>query len=326
MMTPCEFAPSLPEHMRAMPFIYRAFIPIVMVCFLAITSTLLGHIIEVYRIGVYKRIESKSVRLPPLYANTIMMLSLPVVIVLLKLLQLLFPRQHQVLVFLCAAYEAMTFASFLDLINIYLDGPEEALSALMSKPIRKEHNKRCGFYKRAMLWLCCFKRITASAMLRINVMVYQFVVVYPMIHLMTMMMPQDDARRVVPLRLVSIVVCVHALLFLTWSSEHLLLVLNIHRKFWTMKCILLANAVLLSVLEFIHRRLPNVRWYVGNAQYSEVAPGAWAALLTSLILVPLSFLIRKAFTADEFPVIPMNRCAWTVLEEETTYQLIEVAK
>jgi len=254
MRTLCDFAPSVSQHMKAMPFIYRVFIPIVMVCFLTNTCTLLGQIIEVYRLGVNERKKSKRVRIAPLYANTIVMLSLPIVIVFLKLLQLLFPRQHQVFLFLCAAYEAMTFVAFLELISIYLDGPEEALSALMSKPTRREDQNRCSFCRAALLRLCCFKRITASAMLRINVMVYQFVVVYPMMHLIIIMMPKYDGARLLPFRFLSVIVCVNALLFLTWSSEHLLLILNIRWKFWAVKGTLLASAVTLSLLEFVHRR------------------------------------------------------------------------
>jgi len=215
MVTPCDFAPSFHDHMRAMPFIYRVFIPIVIACFFVIMSILLGQIIEVYRIGIHRRKENKRVWMSPLYANTMMMLLLPVLIVFLKLLQLIFPGQHQVFVFLCAAYEAMVFTSFLDLMNIYLDGPEEALNALNSKPIRKEDYERCGFCKMAILRLCCFKRITTSAMLRIQVMVYQFLVVYPMMHLIILMMPLDDAVRLAPLKLVSLIVCVQGLLFMT---------------------------------------------------------------------------------------------------------------
>jgi len=326
MVTSCDFAPSFHDHMRAMPFIYRVFIPIVIACFFVITTILLGQIIEVYRIGIHRRKENKSVRIPPLYTNTLMMLILPVLIVFLKLLQLIFPRQHQVFVFLCAAYEAMAFTAFLDLINIYLDGPEEALNALNSKPIRKEDYERCGFCKMTMLRLCCFRRITASAMLRIQVMVYQFVVVYPMMHLIILMMPLDDAVRLAPLKLVSLIVCVQGLLFMTWSSEHLLLVMNIHWKFWAMKCTLLANALLISFMEFVHRRYPDVRWYVKNSRYHNVAPGVWAALLTSLILVPLSFLIRKAFSVSEFSLIPLNRCTWTLLEVESSSDIVQGGK
>merc|ERR1712060_122086 len=123
----------------------------------------------------------------------------------------------------------------------------------------------------------------------------------------------------------SVIVCVNALLFLTWSSEHLLHILNIHWKFWAVKGTLLASAVTLSLMEFVHRRWPNVRWYVSNPKYSELAPGVWAALLTSLLLVPLSFLIRKAFSAADFRVIPLKRCAWTLRKEETSCHRVEVS-
>lgn len=316
MDTQCDFGPSVREHMKAMPLIYRIFIPIVGACLLVIIAILLGQIIDVYRLGVRKRKAYKSVRIPSLHFNTIMILSVPVVIVFLKLLELLFPRQHLVVVFLCASFEARAFASVLDLINIYLDGPEEALSALMNKSIRQQDDARCGLCKSVILRLCCLKKITAFGMLRIRIMVYQFVVIYPLIHLIILMMPPEDAVRLAPLQFVSAVLCVQALLFMTWSSEDLLLDLSIHSKFWAVKFTLLANAVLMSVVQLIHNRNPDIDWYVSSVEYREQAPGVWAALLTSLIMLPLSVLIRKAFSPTEFALIPVTRCMWTPLESE----------
>jgi len=290
-----------------MPKVYIIFIVTIAICFLSTFVILQKSIREVWKIGRRQRKKLKRVRMPALYSITLVEVSLPFVITFLKLLEVVMPRQAQLFHFFTAVWEAMAFYNFLEIIQVYLDGPEGTIHHLSTQPISdKCHGKVWGAPPIGIFcWPCCFRtRLTRRGVFIVKCLVWQFVVWYPILYLMDVF-HTTEFENVSYLTITSLIVCMYGLFVLLWATEDALGALRTHRKFWAVKGVLIMNTFVLRCAEVAHKRDIITNWGVSNPAYQDVIPGAWAALITSVALVPLAFLSRSAYPSSEFRLVPI---------------------
>lgn len=293
--------PSFIEHMSHLPLPYVVFIPLIGVSFVCTLIIIAPQALEVYKLGCKARKRAKAVRIPLLYANTFVLLTLPIVVTFLKLVEVLVPVQEELAHFLCAVWEAYAFYCFLELILTYLDGPEGTLFSLANGPsVKIWAAPPLG----CLCWCCCRPtRLDNRNFLRVKWLVYQFILIYPLIYLIDVM-HTTDIKQLGIITLCSLAFCMYGLFVLLWSTEHVMIVLKTHRKFWAVKGILIMNTLILRIMEYIPEYF-SVNWYMDNPDYDLVAPGAWAAVVTSVACVPLAFLSKFAYPVSEFHLIPV---------------------
>lgn len=295
-------APDLITHLGDTPPPYKVFIPLILICLMCTLFVLGPEAAKIYQIGSSERKANNAVRIPLLHTDTLVLQTLPIVVAGLKLFEVLMPRQELLAHFLSACWEAYAFYCFLELIVIYLDGPE---GTVKNVKFGQTHKTKIWAAPPIGCWfrcLCRNTRLGRRSFKTASWLVYQFVVFYPLTYFMDVM-KTTDIKLIGIMTTLSLLVCMYGLVVLLWGTHDVMVPLRPHRKFWGIKGILILNTLMLRGFEFLNNW--DVDWLMGNELYDAVAPGAWAAAVTAVACVPLSFLSQRAYCSSEFHLIPL---------------------